>query len=43
MVAVNSFDTSRAEQAATQLRLGYEAVDNDVEAAIMKASLDTVE
>ena len=43
MVAVNSFDTWRAEQAANQFRLGYEAVGDAVEAAILKASLETAE
>ena len=43
VVVVNSFDTWRAERVASQLRLGYEAAGNAVEAAIMKASLETAE
>ena len=40
VVAVNSFDTWRNEQASQQLRQGYEAAGNTVEASIETAERD---
>ena len=43
LVAANSFESWRNEQASRQVRLGYEAAGDAVEAAIIQASILTAE
>ena len=43
VVAANSFESWRNEQASRQVRLGYEAAGDAVEAAIVQASILSVE